>query len=106
LSKLFCRDPPVIVILLVGTPTTPSAAQETQDLGTTLAFHIQCIRLDAASLGDQWTIPVGGGVGRVFKIGKQHVNLKLAACYNVDAPEGNDDVFNLQFSWTFLFPEG
>jgi hypothetical protein len=94
------------VTLLVGTSTTPSAAQETQGLGTTLAFHIQCIRLDAASLGVQWTIPVGGGVGRVFKIGKQHVNLKLAACYNVESANDSDDVWNLQFSWTFLFPKG
>jgi len=34
-----------------------------------------------ADSGDQWTVPVGGGVGRVFKIGKQHVNMKAAAYY-------------------------
>ena len=58
-----------------------------------------------ADSGDQWTVPVGGGFGRVFKIGNQHVNMKLAAYYNVDAPDGNDDVWNMQLSCTFLFPK-
>lgn len=58
-----------------------------------------------ADSGDQWTVPVGGGVGRVFKIGKQHVNMRLGAYYNVDAPDGNDDVWNLQFQCNFLFPK-
>lgn len=59
-----------------------------------------------ADSGDQWTVPVGGGFGKVFKIGNQHVNMKLAAYYNVEAPDGNDDVWNLQYSCTFLFPKG
>ena len=53
---------------------------------------------------DTWTIPVGGGVGRVFKIGKQPVNLKLAAYYNVEKPDDASD-WNLQFTWNFLFPK-
>ena len=57
-----------------------------------------------ADSGDQWTVPVGGGFGRVFKVGEQHVNMKLSAYYNVEAPDGNDDVWNLQASCTFLFP--
>lgn len=58
-----------------------------------------------ADSGDQWTVPIGGGAGRVFKIGDQHVNMKLAAYYNVEAPNDNDDVWNLQFQCTFLFPK-
>ncbi len=54
--------------------------------------------------GNEWTVPFGAGVGRVFKIGKQHVNLKLAAYYNVEKPDDATD-WNLQFTWTFLFPE-
>lgn len=57
-----------------------------------------------ADSGEKWTVPVGGGFGRVFKLGGQHVNMKLAAYYNVDAPDDNDDVWNLQFQCTFLFP--
>lgn len=56
-----------------------------------------------ADSGDQWTVPMGGGVGRVFKIGSQHVNLKAAAYYNVQEP-GDDNAWNMQFQLTFLFP--
>ncbi len=57
-----------------------------------------------ADSGDQWTVPFGGGVGRVFKIGKQPVNAKLAAYYSVWRPDDASD-WNVQFSWTFLFPK-
>ncbi len=57
-----------------------------------------------ADSGEEWTIPVGGGVGRVFKIGKQHVNMRTAAYYNVESPDDTSD-WNLQFSCFFLFPE-
>jgi hypothetical protein len=40
-----------------------------------------------ADSGDQWTVPLGGGVGRVFKIGKPHVNVRLAGYYNVEAAD-------------------
>jgi len=57
-----------------------------------------------AESGQQWTVPVGGGVGRVYKIGKQPVNTLLQAYYNVEKPELSGDwVFRLQF--TFLFPK-
>ena len=39
-----------------------------------------------AGHGDRWTVPVGGGFGRVFKIGRQPVNAQLAAYYNVVKP--------------------
>lgn len=57
-----------------------------------------------ADSGDQWTVPVGAGVGRVFKIGSQHVNMKAAAYYNVQEP-GDDNAWNMQLSCTFLFPK-
>jgi len=54
---------------------------------------------------DKWTVPFGGGVGRVFKIGKQPVKMSAAVYYNVVAPDDYDDVWNLQFALTFLFPK-
>jgi hypothetical protein len=53
---------------------------------------------------DRWTVPFGGGLGRVFKMGKQHVNMKLAGYYSVEKPDNASD-WNLQFSCTFLFPK-
>ena len=57
-----------------------------------------------ADSGNTWTVPFGGGVGRVFKIGNQHVNMKLAGYYNVEKPDDASDV-NIQFTCTFLFPK-
>jgi len=51
-----------------------------------------------------WTIPYGGGIGRVFKIGKQAVNMKGAAYKNEERPDNASD-WNLQFTLTFLYPE-
>ena len=57
-----------------------------------------------AESGNRWTVPIGGGVGRVFKIGKQAVNSSGQIFYNVERPELQGDwVFRFQF--TFLFPK-
>jgi hypothetical protein len=36
-----------------------------------------------ASSGNVWLVPLGGGFGRIFKIGSQPVNGSLSAYYNV-----------------------
>jgi hypothetical protein len=43
------------------------------------------------------TVPFGGGVGRVFKIGKQPLNMKVSGYYNVEKPDYAAD-WNLQTS--------
>lgn len=53
---------------------------------------------------DQWTIPLGGGVGRVVHIGKQAINFKAAVYGNVAKPENGSD-YNIQLSATLLFPK-
>ena len=53
--------------------------------------------------GDVWTVPVGGGVGKIFRIGKQPVNLKVAGYYNVHKPHDAANWF-LQTQLTFMFP--
>jgi hypothetical protein len=40
-----------------------------------------------ADSDDRWTIPIGGGVGKIFKIGKQPVNGQVSAYYNVEKPD-------------------
>jgi hypothetical protein len=35
-----------------------------------------------ATSGQQWTVPIGGGFGRVFKVGDQPVNAQIAGYYN------------------------
>lgn len=53
---------------------------------------------------DTWTIPIGGGIGRVFKVGKQPVNAALKAYYNVESPRTGSD-WQLQFQVQLLFPK-
>jgi len=54
--------------------------------------------------GDRWTLPLGGGVGRVFKIGAQPVNMSLQAYDNVITPKGGAD-WQLRFQVQLLFPK-
>jgi len=56
------------------------------------------------AIREQWTVPVGGGIGRVIHWGKQAINLRAAAYGNVIKPDQGSD-YNIQFSATFLFPE-
>ena len=53
---------------------------------------------------DVWTVPLGGGVGKLFKIGNQAINARAEAYYNVEKP---DNAPNWQWGFTvqFLFPK-
>ena len=53
---------------------------------------------------DKWTVPLGGGVGRIFKIGQQPVNMRLRAYYNVVRPDGAAD-WSVNFAVQLLFPK-
>ncbi len=54
--------------------------------------------------GEKWTLPIGGGFGRVFKIGNQPVNMQLQGFWNVVKPEGAAD-WTLRIQMTLLFPK-
>jgi hypothetical protein len=51
-----------------------------------------------------WTVPLGGGVGKLLKIGSQAINARAEAYYNVEKP---DNAPNWQWGFTvqFLFPK-
>jgi len=57
-----------------------------------------------ADSGNKWTVPFGAGLGRIFHIGKQAVNVKGAVYYSAVKPDNGSD-WNFQFTWTFLFPK-
>jgi hypothetical protein len=58
----------------------------------------------ADSHSDTWTIPVGGAVGKVFHIGKQPINTRVGAYYNVEKPDSGSD-WQFQVQIQFLFPK-
>ena len=57
-----------------------------------------------ADSGDQWTVPFGGGVGKLVKHGKLPVDYKLTAYWNAEKPEYGPD-WQLQFTIKFLLPK-
>ena len=57
-----------------------------------------------ANSGDEWTVPLGGGFGRLIRFGKQPVDLKLMSYWNVEKPEFGAD-WSIQFTVKFLIPK-
>jgi len=56
-----------------------------------------------AASGQQWTVPIGGGFGRVFKVGDQPVNAQIAGYYNAIRPTGTP-AWQLRATVALLFP--
>jgi hypothetical protein len=56
-----------------------------------------------AGAGQQWTVRVGGGIGRVFHIGHQAFNAQVAGYYNVLHPR-EAGVWQLRLQLSPLFP--
>ena len=52
----------------------------------------------------QWTVPIGGGVGKIFHIGKLPVNTQLSAYYNVVKPDFGAN-WQIRAQMQFMFPK-
>jgi len=57
-----------------------------------------------ADSGQQWTVPLGGGVGKIFHVGKLPVNTQIGAYYNVVHPD-NGANWQLRAQVQFMFPK-
>jgi hypothetical protein len=57
-----------------------------------------------ADSGEKWTVPLGGGIGRLVRFGKQPVDFKLASYWNAVKPR-NGPKWNFQLTVKFLFPK-
>jgi hypothetical protein len=53
---------------------------------------------------NQWTVPMGGGVGKLFKIGKLPVNTQIGAYYNVVRPDFASN-WAIRAQVQFMFPK-
>jgi hypothetical protein len=59
-----------------------------------------------APRGDTWLTPVGGGVGRIMRLGFQPVNLSVQAYANVKRPDNfPSPTWQLKFQIAFLYPK-
>jgi hypothetical protein len=59
-----------------------------------------------ASSGNVWTVPLGGGFGKLWRVGKVGlpINTQLQAFYNVERPDGGAD-WQLRFQIQVLLPK-
>ena len=57
-----------------------------------------------ATSGNVWTVPAGGGVGRVMKLGFQPVNLQASFYGNAAHPSGASS-WSMRLQIAFLFPK-
>lgn len=57
-----------------------------------------------AGSDDRWTVPFGGGVGRVLRIGRQPVNISAQVYKFVEAPTNGAD-WQLRLQFQLMFPK-
>ncbi|MDR3491384.1 MAG: neuromedin U [Gammaproteobacteria bacterium] len=58
-----------------------------------------------ATSKNRWTVPFGIGVGRVFNIAKQAVNVSIQAYDNVKKPQIAGSNWQAELNFSFLFPK-
>ena len=54
--------------------------------------------------GNRWTVPLGGGVGKLFNLDNFAINTKLQGYYNVVRPDGAPD-WSMNFTLQFMLPK-
>ncbi len=59
---------------------------------------------EAEGRGNKWTVPVGGGFGKIFRIGNFPFNGNIAAFSNVVRPDGGAD-WTLRIQLALLLPK-
>ena len=59
-----------------------------------------------ASIGNRWVVPVGAGIGRVFRLGTQPVNVSIQAFGNATHPKiVPTSPWSIRFQFAFLYPK-
>ena len=57
-----------------------------------------------ADSDNTWTVPIGGGAGKIFKFGKLPVNCQAQVFYNMETPDGGAR-WQLRVQFQLLFPK-
>lgn len=55
--------------------------------------------------GGKWTVPVGGGFGKLFRVDGQAVRVDLDGYYNAVRPQAGNETWLVQLKFTFVFPD-
>jgi hypothetical protein len=57
-----------------------------------------------ANSGQKWTVPVGGGFGKIFRIGPQPMNASIQGFYHAEKPDPLGD-WSMRVQLQFMFPK-
>ncbi|MDP6397990.1 MAG: hypothetical protein QGH58_04740 [Arenicellales bacterium] len=57
-----------------------------------------------ADSGEQWTVPLGLGYGKIFKLGNAPVNGQISLYHNIEKPTNGAD-WQLRLQLQFMFPK-
>ena len=57
-----------------------------------------------ANSGNQWTVPIGGGIGHIFHLGRLPINTQIDAYYNVVRPDFGPN-WQIRAQVQFMFPK-
>lgn len=57
-----------------------------------------------ADSGNKWTVPVGGGIGKIIRAGKLPLNCSVSGYYNVETPRYGAE-WQLRLQLQMLFPK-
>jgi hypothetical protein len=87
-----------------GPTAQPFADAAVRELQPPHGWYIHRAITGDFSSGSQWTVPVGGGGGKLWRVGKVGlpVNTQLQAYYNADTPRFGPD-WQLRFQLQFCF---
>jgi len=58
-----------------------------------------------ADSDNRWTIPFGGGVGKILKVGNLPLNVQVSGYYNVETPDTFGPEWQLRTQVQFMFPK-
>ena len=57
-----------------------------------------------ADSDNRWMVPMGGGFGKIFRIGKQPMNASVQSFYHIEHPDNGPD-WSFRAQLQFLFPK-
>ena len=108
----FTLASPLIAYILTRIWVVPPTSRTTMSRIPNLVRGLMCLIVLASATAanwetdsdNRWTVPFGGGVGKIFNIGKQPVNGQVSAYYNVEKPRFGAD-WQLRLQLQFLFPK-
>jgi hypothetical protein len=96
-----------------GGPTTGSGGTNQLFLNPIVNYHFGDgwsvgsspeITTNWTASGGKWTVPVGGGFGKLFRVDGQAVRVDLDSYYNAVRPQASNETWLVQLKLTFVFP--